>query len=115
MHAYLLDPVDLAISKITYLGNWRDIAALISWDDHDVRVFITVQINEAGDTLYLDDEGLFGDPRYWLLHRCTGNWFAGKGLVLGCDEHGNATSPTCTLPWLRREFALARATERKAS
>ncbi len=106
MKAYHLDPTCMAMSVIDYSGDWRDIGPLLS-----CRLFTTAQINRLGDTLYVDDEGLLCDPRHWILHRPTGNWYAGKGLILGTDSDGNSTAPACTLAEVRRDFALAQSRE----
>ncbi len=110
MKAYHLDPTEMTMTVIDYSGDWREIALLLS-----CKLFTTVQINRLGDTLYVDDEGLLCDPQHWILHRPSGQWFAGKGLILGSDSDGDSTSPACPLAEVRRDFALAQSREAIAS
>ena len=79
MKAYLINPEQLSIEEIDYLGSSDEIYELL-----DATFFDVIRINEAGDVVYIDDEGLYTKEYYWTygdyLHPIAGN-----GLLLGTD------------------------------
>lgn len=90
MNAYLIDPFEKTLTEVEYNGDFREICRLI-----DAQVFDLARLPN-GDAIYVDDEGLFKRNEFFK-HKGYGNPLAGKGLVLGCDEQGDSTSPSCTL------------------
>lgn len=90
MIAYLIDPENRMILKTTWDENWRSIAPMI-----EARLFDVVEFNgDTGDSVFVDDEGLFVDnPKFFSIGDYPG-MLAGKGLVLGGpDDEGKTTPP----------------------
>lgn len=93
MKAYLIDPEHMAVSAVDYDGDYRNIYKLIGAECFDVA-----RINEDGDGIFVDDEGLLRSgvqPAFQtsLYH----SPLVGKGLVLGTDAEGNSISPKITM------------------
>ena len=84
MRAILIDPFNQTITEVEYSGDYKQIYNLI-----DCNTFTVSSISDADD-LFLDDEGLLKDNRYFTW---SGHPFAGKGLILAHDEEGD-TIPT---------------------
>ena len=84
MRGILINPFDQTIKEVVYTGDFREIYDLI-----DCSTFDVVMLCDADD-LYVDDEGLLKDNRYFSW---SGRVFAGKGLILGHNEEGK-TTPT---------------------
>lgn len=79
MKAYLIDPENKSV-EVVDVGDWRDINRLLGSD-----VFTSAAVLANGDTLYVDDEGMFNSPD--TLFRFGGSQYLyGKGLLLGADE-----------------------------
>jgi hypothetical protein len=95
MKAYLIDPKERSITQVEHDdSDYKNISRAIDCD-----YFATIDINEHGDTIYVDDEGLLiQDVKYmFCLDGNPNNIYAGKGLVLGTDEEGESCEPTITL------------------
>lgn len=82
MKAILIDPTCNMVSEVSYSGDYEEIYKLIDCD-----TFTCVDLGE-GETLYLDDEGLFKNETYLFQMKGAHQPFAGKGLILGTDEEG---------------------------
>lgn len=102
MKAYLIDPEARTITEVEHDGDYRQIYEFIDADCFDLA-----RLNEHGDGIYVDDEGLFTKRCFFHVEGYS-HPLAGKGLVLGCDEEGNSTAPTITLEWLKErvEFLI---------
>lgn len=99
MKAFLINPwafsrIDIQfLTEVEYTGDFHQISELITPPDHDpVRWFTAVQLNRAGDTVYVDDEGLFNVSHFMFI-KSYPQPLAGCGLILGTDKEGNSTSP----------------------
>ena len=88
MRAILLNPFDQTVKEVVYTGDFREIYSLI-----DCGTFDVVRLSESDD-LYVDDEGLLKENRYFSW---SGRNFAGKGLILANDDEGNSMSTTYDL------------------
>ena len=84
MRAILINPFDETITEVDYSGDFKQIYKFI-----DCSTFDVVMLCDADD-LYVDDEGLLKENRYFSW---SGRIFAGKGLILGHNEEGE-TTPT---------------------
>lgn len=102
MNAYLIDPVAHTITQVTYSGNYEDIYKLI-----DCQTFDVARINNRGDGLFIDDEGLFVKGQSFFIHKDYPSPLAGRALVLGCNDEGDSTAPTVTLEELRASVYFA--------
>lgn len=100
MNAYLIDPFTQTITQVEHSGNYRQIYDLI-----DAEGFDLARINEHGDAIYVDDEGLLHEKaQAFFHHKNYPQPLAGKGLVLGCDDEGESVAPTVTLADLERDI-----------
>jgi len=84
----LLNPFDQTVKEVNILGNIQDIYLLTECTTFDV-----VRLSESDD-MYVDDEGLLKDNRYFSW---SGRNFAGKALIMGHDDEGNSISTTYDL------------------
>jgi len=97
MKAYLIDPFTQSITEVEYSGDYKQIYSLI-----DADLFTCADINEFGDTVFVDDEGLInGKPQEFFLVADYPTPLAGKGLVLGTNQEGESVEPSITLDQLR--------------
>lgn len=89
MRGILINPFDQTIKEVVYTGDFREIYVLTDCETFDC---VTVDSNH---TMYVDDEGLLKDNRYFSW---TGRNFAGKALILGSDhETGDDKETTLTI------------------
>jgi hypothetical protein len=84
----LINPFDQTVKDVNILGNIQDIYLLT-----DCTTFDVVRLSESDD-MYVDDEGLLKDNRYFSW---SGRNFAGKALIMGHDDEGNSISTTYDL------------------
>ena len=97
MKAYLINPFAQTITEVDYSGDYNEIYQLINCD-----TFTCVELNEYGDTVFIDDEGLIsGKPQEFFVLRDYPQPLAGMGLVLGTDQEGESKSPFATLEAVR--------------
>jgi hypothetical protein len=98
MIGYLIDPTIRTVHKVDYNGDYKQIYDLLSDDNHRVEMFQVVEINEHGDGVFVDEEGLLnGNPHGWFTVRGYPGVLRGKGLVLGVDEEGDSVTPKAPL------------------
>lgn len=88
MKAILINPFDETITEVEYSGDFKQIYKLI-----DCSTFDVVMLCDSDD-LFVDDEGLLKDNRYFSW---SGRNFAGKGLILGHDDEGESIATTYDL------------------
>lgn len=91
MKAILIDPFAKEITEVEYSGDFQDIYKLI-----DCQTFDCVTFNQAGDGVFVDDEGLYDETKEFFKFPGM-QPLAGKGLVLGVDPDGESISPSITL------------------
>jgi hypothetical protein len=96
MKAYLIDPFAQTITEVEYSGDYKQIYSLI-----DADLFTACQINRFGDTVFVDDEGLFKQNREFFLINGYSQPLAGKGLVLGSNDDGESIEPSITIDQCR--------------
>lgn len=97
MKAYLINPETQSISTVNYSGDFNEIYTHINAGCFDVA-----RINDKGDGIFVDDEGLLKPQKYFFKHSGYANWLAGRGLVLGCDENGDSCEPSVSIEELRQ-------------
>lgn len=94
MIAYLIDPKAKTMTQVDYSGDLHHMYDLIGCDAVDA-----VEINQQGDTLWVDDEGLFVPREELHLFRMQGaaaathRALAGRALLTGCDAEGDTCAP----------------------
>lgn len=96
MKAYLIDPYEGSIEQVEYSGDYEDIYRLI-----DCRYFDCVGIDN-GDTIFVDDEGLYRDNQEFFMIEGYHSPLCGKALVLGTDRKGNSQAPKISLTKLKK-------------
>jgi hypothetical protein len=103
MRAYLINPFKRTITEVDYPGDGEPdtIYKMLSTPEHEVTVFDCARINDRGDGIYVDDEGLFKELTSFFHVSGYHTPLCGCGLVLGTDAEGNSAPPTVTLDWLR--------------
>ena len=96
MKAYLINPQDQTVIQVEYSGDYQQIYQHIN-----APLFTVATFNEAGDSVFIDDEGLFnGDNEFFVIDGYP-QPLAGRGLVLGCNEDGDSVEPSITLDQCR--------------
>jgi hypothetical protein len=102
--AILIDPFECKVSAVEYDGgDYMQIYPLLSHPAHPVDTFTTARIDtlKGNDALFVDDEGLFKNPQRWFQMAGGYQPFAGKGLIIGSDDHGEAQSCETSLDLVR--------------
>lgn len=97
--AYLINPFDCTITEVQYTGNYKNIYEHIQCDCFDVA-----RINEHGDGLFVDDEGLYREDQRFFAHADYPQPLAGLALCLGSNEEGESVAPHITLEELRSKI-----------
>ena len=94
MKAILIDPFEKTITEVDYNGDFRQIYKLI-----DCGTFDVVRVNDIGDGIFVDDEGLInGKQQEFFGWRGYEQPLAGKGLLLGCTlSDGESADTSYTL------------------
>lgn len=99
---------DQTITEIEHNGDWKEIAPLIG---NGCRIFTCPIIDDNGDTLYCDDEGLLKPVKGGFV---MPNWtypIVGNALFLGSDEEGNTCDVKMTLEELKENVRFLTAFE----
>ena len=116
MKAYLIDPQAQTIEQVDYSGDYTQIYDLIN-----ASLFTAATFNRAGDTCFVDDEGLFNSDNEFFLIGDYPQPLAGRALVLGCNREGDSVEPSISLQqcralvgWVPRSWLAAFAEMREA-
>ena len=59
----------------------------------EARIFTLVRLYDNGDGVYIDDEGLYADQRFFWIHKNYPQPLVNKGLFMGTDNEGDSTPP----------------------
>jgi hypothetical protein len=103
MKAILIDPFNKTVTEVEHNGNYKHIYELLSHETHPVDCFTAVGIDN-GDTIFVDDEGLFKEPTEFFVYLGYDQPLAGKGLVLGCNDDGDSVAPVSTLEQVKKHI-----------
>lgn len=88
---YLIDP---EAKKITHVNHdTKDYKQIYDLIDCKPSPFVIVHLDDE-NIIFIDDEGLLKNPRYFFNIKGYPQPLAGKGLVLGCDSDGDTVSAT---------------------
>lgn len=94
-HGFLIRPQERDIIPVLHnADDYKEIYKHIDCDCFDV-----VRIDDAGNVIFVDDEGLLKDQRHYFHIGDT--TLTGKGLVLGTNAEGDTVSTTLTLGQLQ--------------
>lgn len=91
MRAVLIDPENDIIREVEYSGDYNDIYKFCDFD-----LFTCVGLGN-GETLFVDDEGLFKENQSFFRIGDYHSPLAGKGLILGTDEEGESVASKISL------------------
>ncbi|KRW94330.1 hypothetical protein [Paracoccus sp. MKU1] len=95
--ALLIDPFhgedEPMIREIEIENDLKAIYAALSHPLHPVSGIAVVR-GPAGHHIFVDDEGLFKDPKYWFEVQGFPQALAGRGLVTRTDGRGETVSAT---------------------
>jgi hypothetical protein len=102
VRAILIDPVAHTIGLVNHdASNYRNIYALLSDPPNGLNVDCFTAVNVDGrNTLWVDDEGLLKDPRYFFLWRGYAQPLAGRGLITGVNREGETVATTLKVSWV---------------
>ena len=92
---YLVDPTERTITQVDVVRP----ADLIGCSTITASAF-----NDAGDVVYVDDEGLLKGPTDFFLIEGYPQPLAGKGVVVGTDDEGDDVEPSVSLEWLQENI-----------
>ena len=93
MKTILINPFERTITEVDYNGDFHQIYGLIECDTFDC-----VRINNQGDAIFVDDEGLISGKEQAFF-----GWYgypqplAGRGMIIGSDIAGESVSTKITL------------------
>lgn len=96
MKAILINPFTHSVQSVEYSGDYNQIYKLIECETFDVA-----RINDRGDGIFVDDEGLFKEYNAFFYIEGYPQPLAGRGLMLGCDENGESVEPTLSAQEVR--------------
>lgn len=96
MRAIHIDPIHRSVASVEYSGDYQQIYHLIDCDTFDVA-----RINNKGDGIFVDDEGLFKEHQTFFYIEGYPQPLAGKGLMLGTDAGGESVEPTLSTDEVR--------------
>ncbi len=98
MQALLVDPAERTVTPVQLKdggGNLDEIYRLLGCSN-----ISAAHINDRGDLVYVDDEGLLKGPTDFFLLDPYPQPLAGKGLIVGTDAEGNDVAPSVTRDWV---------------
>jgi len=90
--AILIDPFEMTVSEVFYGGELSEINDLIA-----AKPFTVASFGDAGDGIFIDDEGLFRQCQRFFKFEGYPEPLAGRGLILGSDENGDSVAPAISL------------------
>lgn len=98
---YLINPFDQTITtiKISRKNELKQLRETIS-----AELIDRVVLNDKGDMLIVDDEGLFVDEQAFFY--INNRRLAGKSLIVGAGEGGEFASPSISLDWARERTSF---------
>tara|TARA_B100000683_G_scaffold146539_1_gene142029 strand:+ start:646 stop:1062 length:417 start_codon:yes stop_codon:yes gene_type:complete len=70
----------------------------------DCRVFSFVRLYDNGDGVYIDDEGLYAENRYFWIHRNYPQPLVNKGMFAGTDPEGDIAVPQTSFKTLEKDI-----------
>ena len=88
MRTILIDPATQTVTELEFTGNYKKIQETI-----ECRCFDVVHIDGPDqEAIFIDDEGLLKGSGF--VFEFNGHPLVGKGLIMGCDNEGEAIGTT---------------------
>jgi len=110
MQAILIDVARRTITEVEYDGQLETIYKLVGCEMVEAP---TVEKN--GDSVFVDEEGLFKPQPYWFLYDGYPQPLAGNGLLLGLNRrNGESISPKTPLETVKSKVRFMSYNEVKA-
>ncbi len=107
MRAILIDPVTKTVTETAYNDDYRQIYKLLSDEANGLKVdCFTVVYIDRRNAIFIDDEGLLKNPRYFFFYRGYPQPLAGRGLILGCDRSGENVATSLIATEVAREITF---------
>lgn len=106
--AILIDPFMKQVIHVPYEygGSYTQITEYIATPEAPKPNFASVNINEHGDSIYIDDEGLYRDTQAYFEFEGYPQPLQGFGLVLAYDAKGETVEPRITLAQVRNKVTF---------
>ena len=99
MRAIFIDPKEQIIQEIQYNGDYKEISKIIGCQ------YFTVACDlPNGDTIYVDDEGLFNSDNDFFNISHGFQPYAGKALIVHTDSDGNSRAAKSTIEDLKSDI-----------
>jgi len=102
--AILIDPFACKVSEVEYDGDqYEQIYGLLSHPLHKVECFETAPTDtlKGMDALFVDENGLLGQPVRWFQMAGGYQPIAGKGMIIGGDDEGDSASCVTSIDLVR--------------
>jgi hypothetical protein len=98
MRALLIDPIAKTITEVDHNGDYHQIYEYLSDPANGLKAttFDSVRVDNT-NVIYVDDDGLLKDPRYFFMFSHYHQPLAGRGLVLGVSSSGDTIATTLTV------------------
>jgi hypothetical protein len=99
MRAIFINTKNREVKEIEFKGDFQDIQTLL-----EVDCFTCVQMDDEGNTLYVDDNGLFNEENDFFqvntsdLRLSHPYPLSGNGLILGTDDEGESVGTEMEVP-----------------
>ena len=100
----VINPFKETVSVITYDhfdGDFDDYRKII-----EARMLTFVRLYENGDGVYLDDEGLYADNRYFWMHANYPQPLVNIGVFVGTDQEGDTIPPRTSLTQFNKDVVF---------
>jgi len=91
------------ITEVYVNGDYTEIYRIINVD-----LFTVVNLDNKGNALFVDDEGLLKNPEFFFKWDGYHQPLAGNGLILGTDDEGESVSTTLTLEEVKARVTFKR-------
>ena len=109
---YLIDPYTNSVKRVEVKGDYKAIYPLI-----DCHTFDIARVENNGDGIYIDDEGLLSLTPATRFFTYDGypNPLAGKGLMLGCNRAGDSINVKLSLAAVTKKIKFYSLAEIRAT
>ena len=108
---YLIDPYTNSVKRVEVKGDYKAIYPFI-----DCQTFDIARVENNGDGIYVDDEGLLTltpETRFFTYDGYP-NPLAGKGLMLGCNRAGDSINVKLSLAAVTKKIKFYSLAEIRA-
>jgi hypothetical protein len=100
MKGILIDPEKQEITAVDYSGNYKHIYDLIG-----CQTFELIYV-ENGNCLFVDEEGLLNNPKYFFVYKGYHQPLANKGVILGPEINEKTTDCTLTIEQVKSRVSF---------